>query len=146
MKSDVDRMRRWGLTLVGAVFLTGAVVENLPGVTLPLAALRLWNDWSMFTRSGAPAIAFVVGEPRGGGEGVVIVQPAQRPPGLADRMKGARERKLHEALARPAVPVAVRQSYLAHVCEGSGERYERLELRVSVKEGATVLLAERKCP
>jgi hypothetical protein len=146
MKFDLDRARIWALGLAGALFLLAAVVENLPGVKLPLGALNLWNDWGMFSKPGAPSVVLVVGKPRDGGEPVIVVNPVEKPEGFADRLRDARQFKLHEGLYKPYASRAVRQSYLAYLCAGLGDRYAQLELRSRTPRGtAGLLMAERTC-
>lgn len=146
MKITLDVARKWGWSLLGAVFLIGAVAENMPGVRLPIQGLRLWNDWNMFAKPGAPLLAFVVGKPRGGGEDVVIVNPVQRTGGFLERLRDAREDKLHESIGKPHASSAVRQGYLAHLCSRYGGSYARLEMRVKARDEAVgLLVAERAC-
>lgn len=146
MKIDSSTARRWALGLFGALFLSGAVASSIPRVRPPLGALRLWNDWTMFAGPAPTTIPVVVGRPRGGGPDVVVVNPVDRSAPFLDRLRGARDDKLHENLGRPTTPMAIKQSYLEYVCAQQQGRFASLSLRPWARSGKLgVLIAERQC-
>lgn len=141
-----DKLRVWGAWLFGALFLGAAVAENIPGVSLPLAGLRLYNDWNMFARPGPPSVVLVTGRPKEGGEPVMLVNPIERPATFIGRLRDARQAKLHEAMYKPYSPIAAKQSYLAYLCREWGDRYSQIELRARAQDGSPgALVAERAC-
>ena len=146
MKIDPLRARRWALGLAGALFMAGAVASSIPGLRPPLGMLRLWNDWAMFAGPAPSSIPVVVGEPRGGGPELVVVNPVDHARPYRERLRGAREDKLHEQLARPTVPAAIRQSYLDRVCAEQAGRFASLSLRPWTRSGTLgPPIAVRRC-
>jgi hypothetical protein len=140
-------LRRWGMIVLGAVFLGGAVLENIPGVSLPLGGLHLWLDWDMFSKpTGARATPVVMGTPRDGGEDVVVVDPADRPAAFLDRLRDSRQRKLHEQISKPTTMLAAKRGYLEYVCAEHGARFASLKLRTRGTGGKLgLVVAERQC-